>query len=139
MKDLLNLFNASLKANCLDYNIFIADEIKKEAIRQMDELKYVPRNFTEGLLATVFDNVGIQRTNPIPQHYFHAFEDAIYESFYGGCEPEFETEDEYNRFQEVISELNSDHYKFVLDKDKNWINQRSPYTDKTVPYLKYFK
>lgn len=71
----------------------------------------------------MFDLANVPRVNPIPPEYFNTFMDAVV----GGVEPEFETEEEYLKYEQEISELMS----------LEWIvsEKRSPYKDKTIPFL----
>ena len=67
-------------------------------------------------------------------------EDAIYYEIYGGCEPEFDTDYEYDSFKKLMDNLDLSHYKYTIDNpDSAKWDRKSPYLDKTIPYLKYYE
>lgn len=114
----------------------LLEKIKNIACNEMKDLKYIPIGIMDGLLGTVFYKAGVPRTNPIPQEYFEAFKEAICDQFCGGCEPEFENKEAYERFEN----LRSEKYHFVVEDPKGGMyDKRSPYVDKTIPYLAKIK
>lgn len=90
-----------------------------------------------GVLATVFTKAGVPKTNPIPNEYFEIFKDTLTDIYFGGIEPEFESDNVWDEWDVI----NSENYIFITEEEFNKNrglynpNARSPYSDKTVPYL----
>lgn len=111
----------------------LIDKIQKISERMCDGLKRI--NYYDILIghcSQVFRLANVPTVNPIPEKYFDAVIYGIYDSFYGGCEPEFEDDEQYEKHQRAIENL----------KKCEWINpttefekRKSPYQDKTKPYL----
>ena len=83
----------------------ILDKIEQVSAEECQGLKRLPYCMLIGHCADVFDKVGIAHVNPIPEEYFDAVIWGLCDVFYDGCEPEFKTEEEYNRYEEAISNL----------------------------------
>lgn len=118
-------------------------KILKIAERELSQLKYIPGTnivFIAAFCGDVFRKANVPRVNPIPNEYFDAVKEAICNEFYGGCEPEFETESAWNTWNQLNNEyLYYDVEEFQYSdfyKRKMMIGERSPYKDKTIPYLK---
>lgn len=86
----------------------VCKRIYERAIKDLDGTKYLYFNMLIGCVSHVFRQARVPVINPIPETYLDVFLDALYDSFYGGCEPEWETEEEYNKFQESIRRLKED-------------------------------
>lgn len=121
----------------------IIEKIEQVSAQECQELKRLPYCMLIGFCAHVFDKVGIPHVNPIPEEYFDAVIYGIIDELYDGFEPEFETEEEYNRYEEAISKLKKCEYMVekVVEKT-NFFGQKymskignSPYKDKTIPFL----
>ncbi len=61
------------------------------------------------------------------------------DSFYGGCEPEFTTEEQWDNYENI----NNEHYFYtteIEEKEKlKSLTKNSPYKDKNIPFLIYKK
>jgi hypothetical protein len=113
----------------------IEDKIHKYATKECVDLKYLFNAHLTGFIATVFDLAGVPRINPVSDEYIFIIKDVLVDEFYGGMEPEFETEEAYDFWEN----LNGSRFSFAIE-DKtvpNWMNKRSPYQDKTIPFLTY--
>ena len=121
----------------------ILDKIEQISAQECAGLSRIPFDLLIGYCSHVFDKAGIPHTNPIPEEYFDAVIYGIYDELYDGFEPEFETEEEYNRYEETISKLKKCEYMLEETVEKtNFFGQKymskignSPYQDKTIPFL----
>lgn len=115
------------------------DAIYKIAYKQCDELKYLPNNLIIGYVAYVLEVIPIkERINPVPIEWIDAINDALHDNFFGGCEPEFETKEAYDRYNDNIKRLY--HIEWHIDDPKLPLYERfCPYIDKTIPYIRYKK
>lgn len=124
--------------------ILVPDRLYKIACEELSQLKYLPNDLVIGFLGCVYARAGVPRINPVPITAAEIVQDAIYDSFYGGVEPEFETELEYNKFNKALDDLKEVMFvpiKAAIIQKDSWghpysqILRRSPYKDKTIPYL----
>lgn len=69
---------------------------------------------------------GINEKTPLIQDYFNVIYESFCDNFYGGCEPEFSSEESFKQFEEF---LNYKNYRYI----------REPYRDKTTPFLIFVK
>lgn len=106
------------------------DRIKLQAKQEGYELRYLTADMIVGFCANIFDRVNIARINPIPAEYSEAIIDGLVESFYNGCEPEFETEGQYNNYIATLDMIRSLEWVIPVSR---W---DSPYKDKTIPVLR---
>lgn len=122
----------------------ILDKIQKVSAQECESLRRLPYSLLIAHCATVFDKVGIPHVNPIPEEYFDAVIDGIIDEIYDGIEPEFETEAEYGRYENAIAQLKRCEYiveEYEDRKDycnhtyKCLVTSKSPYQDKTIPFL----
>lgn len=80
--------------------------IYKQALKSLEGVKYM--YFDSGLigcLSYTFRYARVPVINPIPEKYIDAFLDAYYWEFHGGCEPEFESDEQYDRFQTAVKRM----------------------------------
>ena len=119
----------------------VLDKIQQVSAEECQGLRRLPFGMLIGHCAYVFDKVGIPHVNPIPEEYFDAVIWGLCDAFYNGCEPEFETEEEWDNYENAISKLKSCKY-IVEDCDVdmygrvvNYRTLRSPYMDKSIPFL----
>lgn len=110
----------------------LVDKIRMISEREADYFKYIPHLMTIGHCAEVFNLAKVPKVNPIPEEYFDAVLDGLCDSFYGGCEPEFETEEEYDRYEEMVKTIKS--LIWITPKTERE-KRRSPYQDKNRPFL----
>lgn len=119
----------------------LIDKIERISAELCSELTRLPFGFLVAHTATVFDKAGVPRVNPIPEEYFDAVLYGIFDEIYGGLEPEFDTEEEYNRFTNAVSKLKSAEYMIEEYEYSSFWNQdiritpASPYQDKSIPFL----
>lgn len=113
----------------------IEDKIYNNALKELEGTKYLYSSIYVGFIGSVFNKSGVPKVNPIPQDYFEIIKTALCDSFHGGLEPEFETEKEFENFENI----NNEHYYYITEKEKIGYNQNSPYQDKNIPYLTYKK
>ena len=114
----------------------LVEKIQKISEMECDGMKRLPFFLWVGHCGIVFNKAGVPRTNPIPEEYFDAVIEGIINSFFGGCEPEFENEEDYDRYEEAVEVLKS--CEFTLEQKNEYgyfTTNRSPYRDKTVPFL----
>lgn len=114
----------------------LVEKIQKISEKECDKFKRLPFSLWVGHCSEVFDKVGVPRTNPIPEEYFDAVIDGIIDSFFGGCEPEFENEEDYERYEKAVEILKS--CEFTVEKRNEhgfFTTKHSPYRDKTIPFL----
>lgn len=109
----------------------IIERIKHNTLSECSKIKRLPYSLLIGMCSCVFDKSGVPHENPIPKEYIDTFIDTLEEYFYEGFEPEFETEDEYHRYKDLIDNLYTIEY--VIDE------RLSPYRDKSFPFLSYPK
>ena len=115
----------------------LVEKIQQISKQDADELKYLYKDMLIGFCHTVFCKAGVPKVNPIPEEYFDAVISGLIDSFYGGIEPEFETEEEYNEWQDNINYIKSAEWLFKeyirgCDYSHNAIN---PYQNKSIPFL----
>lgn len=106
----------------------MTNKIYRMSKRLADDFDRLPYSVWDGHVQQVFDLCGVPRMNPVPQEYFEACIDGIVESFYGGCEPEFDDEKSEMEFHLTCERIKSLQY---TTKDP----RHNPYKDKTIPYL----
>lgn len=112
------------------------DKIVKIAEIELSQLKYFPGTtigYVASFCAHVFAKAKVEKVNPIPNEYFDAIKMAICNEFYGGCEPEFETETAWNTWNNLNNEI---LYYGIESSGSGYNRERSPYQDKTIPFLK---
>jgi len=109
------------------------------ALDELSKCKYLYFNQMVGVIGTILDKSGVDKSNPIPDDCFIAIKEAISDEFHGGMEPEFDTKEQFDDW----TNMNSEHYMYITEKDKNddsrFRFQVSPYKDKTITYLVYIK
>lgn len=112
------------------------DYIYNRAYNQCEEIKYIPNNLIIGFIHYILESVPLsQRVNPIPSEWIDAIEDALHDSFYGGCEPEFDDIKSYESYIHIVQQMRN--VEWHIDKeDAPRYMQHSPYKDKTVPYIR---
>ena len=125
----------------------IAEKIKIVAHQELKDVKHLPMILARGAIGVIFAKAGVPRVNPIPEEYFEAFKEAMCDEFCGGCEPEFEDEKSWKEW----NNLNSTNARFMVESEmenfsdsskEDYIRveyRRSPYCDKTVPFLVFLK
>lgn len=106
-------------------------KVKEIAIKELEDFKYLYNEHLEGFIGTVFYRAGVPRLNPIPEEHFYDIKEAICDVFHGGCEPEFETEEEWKRFESIDNE----HFMYVIESSDRYSGPRSPFQDKSIPFL----
>ena len=115
----------------------IEEKIKQKTVKECVGTKYFYIAHILGVLASVFSKAGIPKTNPIPNEYFEIFKDTLVDVYFGGIEPEFESDFVWDEWDA----LNSKTYVYITEeefkKNRGLYNPNacSPYSDKTVPYL----
>jgi hypothetical protein len=114
----------------------IEEKIKQQTIKECENIKYFYVHNMVGIIANIFNTVGVPRVNPIPQEYFDIIKDVICDLFCGGCEPEFEDASHWDEWDTIDNK----HFVFITedeskDVEKYGYNKRSPYSDKTIHYL----
>ena len=116
----------------------IIDKIIQVSEYECSVLRRLSYDCLIGHCATVFDMVSIPHVNPIPEEYFDAVIYGVINYFYGGCEPEFDTDEEYNNYINAIEILKKCKYIKGDCKDNagNW--HICPYMNKDIPFLAYF-
>lgn len=115
------------------------EKVSAIALDEVSKTKYLYFNQMTGLIGTILANSGVEKLNPIPDDYFIAIKNAICDEFHGGMEPEFDTKEDFDNWED----MNSEHYLYITVEERKsmkdvW-NQRSPYKDKKIPYLFYKK
>jgi hypothetical protein len=82
------------------------NKIYNTAIVQLNGIKRLPMrdDFVAGFIDAVFRQAQVPRGigNEIPVEYFEAIDDAIHYVFYGGCEPEWDTDEEVKEYYEMM-------------------------------------
>lgn len=112
----------------------IIEKIKAVTLNEVSELSYFYDEHLIGLIGTAFAKAGVPRTNPIPIEYFNAFKEVVEEEMFSGIEPEWASMEAYNNWENL-------HTRYVYRTEtehgalKRWDGNRSPYKDKTIPYL----
>lgn len=115
------------------------DSIYNRTYKGCDELKYLHNGVIIGFAHSILEIVPIsQRVNPIPTDWINAIYDALHDNFYGGCEPEFETKEQYDSY---ISNMNNlRNIEWYIDKEDDPVyTSKTPYKDKTFPYIRLKK
>lgn len=120
----------------------LLDKIEKVSEQLCISFKRLPFDLLIAHCAEVFDKVNIPRVNPIPEEYFEAVLMGIINYYYDGCEPEFETEKDYNRYEAAIAKLKQAEWLLEETKTDDYgrtykVLPYSPYMDKTIPFLGY--
>lgn len=110
----------------------ILEKLQVISEEECNKMKRLPFVLWKGHVQFIFDKVGVPRMNPIPEEYFDAVINGIIDSFFGGCEPEFESEDDYDNYIKTVEEVKK--LKWITITDKNYFF-KSPYQDKTIPFL----
>ena len=120
------------------YQDLLSNKIYKIAIKELSLIKRLPYCLIVGFVGDVFNKAKIPRKNPINKEYFDAIIDAIYEVFYNNIEPEFDSEIEYNKFNDILHLIRFDLFytEFIFSPE---LNKRlygiSPYLDSSIPFL----
>lgn len=110
----------------------LVDKIQKISERECDIFRHLPYGLMIGHCSHVFRLANVPTVNPIPEEYFDAVLYGVYDSFYGGCDPDFENDEQYERHEKMVETLKSLVWITPMtDKEK----RKSPYQDKTKPYL----
>lgn len=106
------------------------------AVRDLSELKRFPLQYFAALVGTIKNKAGEAALEEIPEELVQACKDAIIEVYFSNIEPEWETDDQY----EFWEQLGPD--SFLLKHDPNagkpghfWGG--SPYHDKSIPYIEW--
>lgn len=109
--------------------------------KEADKIKYMYADHLIGFCSQIFD-ICIprdKRENPIPEEWFDAVIDGVINSFFGGCEPEFETEEQWERYEKGIEKLKTCEWTVPIETTDCWgykhYKPTSPYQDKTIPFL----
>lgn len=113
-------------------------KIERTSEQLADEIKYLYMEHIVGHASAVLGRCikNEDRVNPIPEEYFDAIMDGLINSFYGGCEPEFETEEQWKRWEKGIEVLKSCEWSLDDSNTSKWSPNRSPYLDKSIRFLK---
>jgi hypothetical protein len=106
----------------------IYNKIVEITENELSGQKHLYFEHISGLIGTVFNKAHIKRMNPIPEEYLDAIKEGLCNYFYGGCEPEFDTEEQYNNWESI----NNKNFEYIIGR-YGW--KKSPYQDKTLPYL----
>lgn len=115
-----------------NYDDPISQKVFNEALKEFKGIPYLYKQYMCGVIGCIFSSAEVPRINPINPEYFEAVIDALYVSFYGGMEPEFETEEEFNSFNETLEHIRTNlHY--IRQGEQRWDN--CPYRDKSIPFL----
>ena len=119
-------------------NTKLIEKIEKVSEQLADEMKYLYWEHIVGHAGAVFDKcIGKEsRINPIPEEYFDAIVNGLINSFYDGCEPEFETEKQWNRWEKGVEYLKSCEWRLPDPNGRTYHERNSPYRDQTIPYLR---
>jgi len=111
------------------------EKVSAIALDEVSKSKYLYFNQMTGVIGTILDRAGVEKINPIPEDYFIAIKNAISDEFHGGMEPEFETKEQFEKWENI----NSDHYLFITVEetktDPRFRHINSPFKDKKIPFL----
>ena len=107
----------------------------EELISQFEEdliigVKYFYLSQITSVMATTLRRLNIVTIN---DDIVHAFKSAICNIYFGGCEPEFETDDAMIAWNEFKAE----NLLFAPTNVTNKWNNKNPYKDKSRPYLQW--
>lgn len=97
----------------------------------LEEMKYFYMDMLVSSLGYSLRRLGIKEIN---DNIVLDFKEAISNSFFGGMEPEFETEESYNKWEYFSAEN-----LIFSNVDINGSRDKNPYKDKSIPYLQLKK
>ena len=115
------------------------------------DIKYLYATQFSGALSYAMRNSKVSWKS-LNQDVIDAFKQALCNVFHGGCEPEFETEDAYKRWEEfsidsflLVTERELKEFFFKTRNFGGWIHKAedvdlkkyhsaSPFLDKSIPY-----
>ena len=115
------------------------EKVSAIALDEVSKSKYIYFNQMTGVIGTIFDRAGVEKINPIPEDYFIAIKNALSDEFHGGMEPDFETAEQFENWENI----NSEHYLFITVEetktDPRFRFKNSPFKDKKIPFLAFAK
>lgn len=112
--------------------------IYRIAVKELSSLKRLPYNLIIGFVGDIFNKAKIPKKNPINKEYFEAIIDAIYEVIYNNIEPEFDSKEEYDAFNNILKTIRSDLFYAELifsPRVNKYLYGNSPYFDQTIPFI----
>jgi len=115
----------------------IIKNIKRITTRDLVDSKYMYFEMILGHIGTVFAKARVPKVNPIPQEYVEAYKDSVIEELCSGIEPDWSSLEKAKAWDTLHEDI---RYTTEEELKKEGVyNRRSPYTDKTVPFLFYEK
>jgi len=115
----------------------IVENIKKITVRTLVDTKYMYFEMILGHIGTVFAKAGVPKVNPIPQEYVEVYKDSVIEELCSGIEPDWSSLEKAKAWDTLHEDI---RYTTEAElKTEGVYNRKSPYTDKTVPFLLYEK
>jgi hypothetical protein len=114
--------------------------IEKLTENELKGLNYFYFNDLVAIIGSVFAKAGIPKVNPIPQEYFESVKTGICNEWFGGCEPEWETESDYDEWESIGPDkyryMTTDEFEHLRSiGDYTFNSQHSPYQNKDIPWL----
>jgi len=97
-------------------------KLKKISYKELKYVKYLYMNQIPAAISNILRKSGIK---DIQQDYLDVIYKSIADIFYGGCEPEFSSEESFKQFEEFF---NSKNYRYICEGDCMKVYRDREYT-----------